>query len=269
MGNLTNKELLRGQAINLEWSPEEMFAFFFKPIFYYSGENFFQLMKYWGDIPGKTIEEIRRIIKHPANFCQLPPERILLQPVVDTFFGKYFQSKKYHKYEPMPRTKKYESYSWFHRNLKNADDTISLRPFIDLIKLSVQEALKDSSFNENVRPILPAKFFISGYVRDNAVKRHFEDLASEKGNEDLKFIIKYIQDKRIPDDLRYINLFQDQLEALLRIILKENPQLKSKNIDELIKILIDNGIIREHHLPRGKKKYSFAFLYKYFLGLRG
>jgi len=269
MGGLTNKELLRSQAINLEWNTEEMFAFFFKPVFHYSGEHFFQLMKYWGEIPGETIDEIRRIVQNRANFFQLPPEQKLLEPVVDTFFGKYFQSKTYPGYQARSITKKNETYSWFYLNLKNADDTISLRPFIDLIKFSVDRALKDSSLEKNVKPILPADFFISGTVRAEAVNRHFKDIASEKGNEDLKCIIEYIQGKRIPDNLRYINLYRDQLEKLLRLIIDKNPQLKNKNIDGLTKILIDSGIIREQHLTGGRKRYSFAFLYKYFLGLRG
>jgi cellulose biosynthesis protein BcsQ len=261
MGNLTNKESLRRQAINLEWSPEEMFAFFFKPIFYYSGEQFFKLMEYWGEIPRKTIDEIRGIVKNRANFYQLPPERKILQPVVDTFFGRYFHAKFMKNI--------YESYSWLYLNLKNADDTISLRPFIDLIKFSVEQTLQEIPLDKNVKPILPASLFLSGTLREKAVKRHFEDLVSEKGNEDLKCIIEYIQGKRIPPYLRYINLYRNQLEKLLKIIIDENPHIKNKNIDGLIKILIDSGIIKEYHLHQGNKKYSFAFLYKYFLGLRG
>jgi hypothetical protein len=117
--------------------------------------------------------------------------------------------------------------------------------------------------------ILSPKFYNSAAVRENAVKRHFEDLAGEKGNQDLKCIIEFIRDKKIPDKFRLTHLYQDRFENLLKLIISENPQLQNKNIDELTKMLIDNGIIQEKYLPGGRKKYSFAFLYKYYLGLRG
>lgn len=260
MGNLTNKEFLRNQAINLEWSQEEMFAFFFKLIFYYSGDPFFELMKRYGDIPEKSMKNIRTIIEKPLYLYQLPLDENFLKPVVETFFGKFTH----------PDLLRYgESYTWFYRNLKNADNTISLRPFIDLIKYAVERALKPDFYKYNDKPVLPGIYYSAAAVRQNAVKRHFEDLASEAGNEDLKSVIEYIRDKEIPVGLRRTNLNRDQFEKLLKFLIEKDPRIKNKDIDKLTEMLISSGIISERFASGGRKKYSFAFLYKYFLGLKG
>jgi cellulose biosynthesis protein BcsQ len=260
MGNLTNKELLSNQAINLEWSPEEIFAFFFKPIFYYSSGAFLQLMRIINlDIPEETIKTIQDFIESPVNF-QLPADRKFLMPIVNTFFGKYAH----------PENLKYgQSYNWLYQNLKNADDTISLRPFIDLIKYAVNKAIRAENPFPDKASILSPSFYTHPEGRVNAVKRHFEDLASEKGNEDFKYIIEFIRnDQNIPLDLKRTTLFQFKFEKLLKYIIEHNPQLQTKDIDELTKMLISNGVIMKRFDSGGIKKYSFAYLYKYFLGLK-
>src|SRR5690606_18808483 len=96
------------------------------------------------------------------------------------------------KYADTSNTPRFgESYDWFFKNLKNSNETISLRPFLDLLAESVNWALSEDN---NEKPILPQYYYSHGRARGKAVERHFRDLANEKGNEDLNYIFNYIRD---------------------------------------------------------------------------
>lgn len=85
------------------------------------------------------------------------------------FFGRYADTNNSARFG--------ESYEWFFKNLKNANDTISLRPFIDLISEALDHALTEDKTDT---PILPQYFYTFGQTRSKAVENHFHDLASEK-----------------------------------------------------------------------------------------
>jgi hypothetical protein len=261
-GNITNKESLRKQAINLEWSQEELFAFFFKTIFGYTKEEFFQLMRIYGDYKEDFINGIERKILKPNNFNQIPLDKYIIKPLAETFFGKNASYKSTVSYG--------ESYDWLYRNLKNADGTISLRPFLDLIKYSIDLSLSTTWDNEPIKPILPPRYFADAKARENAVHRHFMDLAQEEGNEKLLTIIEFIRNKNVPTRLRKSSLKQRDFEALLDLVIKENfDKLSGSTRDELVDLLISNGIVSISYQAGGTKVYNFAFLYKYYLGLTG
>jgi hypothetical protein len=105
----------------LEWTQEEIYAFFFKWILSTASSEFYNLMRQYKDYPAAQIDEIKEVtIKN-----HVPTEGRYLEPLVSTFFGKFADISGTAKFGT--------SYDWFYNNLKNADNTISLRPFIDLV----------------------------------------------------------------------------------------------------------------------------------------
>ena len=109
-----------------------------------------------------------------------------------------------------------------------------------------------------------------GKNRAKAVEHHFEDLAAESGNEDLKPIIAYIRDHAA---IRYKRdkLFQKEFFSLLDCIIQDVELVNNKDRDSIIKFLEINGIISQSHVRytgQVHKQYTFALLYKYYLGLK-
>ena len=160
----------------------EIFGFFFKVVFAYTNEEFFKIMKIYNGENEKFIKPIKNEISKKNRYNQVPLEKYYLMPLVETFFGKYAYVGK----NEFKRKMFGLMYDWFYNNLKNADDTISLRPFLDLIKEAIKRYLDSNNFDKFEKPILPAIFHTNKEVRKIAVKRHFEDLASEAGNEDFR-----------------------------------------------------------------------------------
>ena len=257
LGNLNNKQELKSQSISIEWSQEEIFAFFFKILFAKSKSEFYNVMNALQDIPSKQILNVKQA---SGNDNQVPLDKLYLKPLVDTFFGKWADGRD-------SKSLKYgESYDWFYKNLKNADDTISLRPFIDLLNESITYYFKSNS-DRNIKPILSSFYYANSHARKYAVKRHFEDLAEEEGNKDLLIIFDYI-DKEAPLALRKQSLKKGEFESLIaNVIKKYNETLDNKSIEALRDLLIVNGIISVYTKPGGYTSYNFALLYKYYLGL--
>ena len=257
LSNLTNKESLQNRTINLEWNKDELFAFLFKVIFSISKNEFLEYAKLCNIISEATLKEINQKIDRPNSYRQLPPDEYILKPLVEIFFGKYADSEG--KYGEM--------YDWLHSNLRNADGTISLRPFLDLIKYAIEKHYERPDLNANNIPILSHMCF-NADVREKAVERHFNDLAQEEGNESLKIIINDIRDDRVPRELKCISLLQNEFEKLINNIQTRHIEIQSESLLELEKTLILNGILFVSYITGGRKKYSFAYLYKYYLGLR-
>jgi len=257
IGNLTNKNQLTSRTIKLEWTQEELYAFFFKVVFAYSEKEFFNYMKSV-KVNSDKIQEIKKITD---SYNQIPPDENYVKPLIETFFGNYavFKEKNYG-----------EMYEWLFRNLRNADYTISLRPFLDLIKYAIEEQYQQS-FSDKDYPILPFRCF-TPVVRVRCVERYFEDLSKEAGNEILETIIKDIKDTKTPRELKITPLQDDEFEELMKNIIDrhktehDNP-LKDVTISQIEEIFKFNGIIFVRYNSRGIKRYSFAYLYKYYLGL--
>ena len=253
LSNITNVKELKNLSISIEWTSEELFSYFFKLVFSHSKEEFFAIMRLYNNF---TNDEIKLIKSKAGEDNQLPLEMSYLKPPVETFFGKYAGIDNNPRFG--------ESYNWFFKNLKNSDLTISLRPFIDLLEEAMKYAISE---DRKPRPILTQFYYVHGEARKNAVQRHFEDLATEKGNTDLKYIFEYIRTKA---NERYKLLFlqQSEFEALLLEIIRfYGNKLENNTIDSLKALLKVNGIISEKFYSGGVE-YFFAFLYKYYLGLK-
>jgi len=263
LGNLTNKEALDRQAINLEWSREELYAFFFKIVFANSKAQYLEYAQSVKDLDHTTLDKISNTIKQTDSYNQLPPDEQVLRPLVEVFFGKYALSGKQARHYG-------DMYDWIYKNLQNADRTISLRPFLDLIKYAIQRQNSYSWLKDCGYPVIDPRSF-NAEVRGRAVEGHIKDLSQEKGNEALNLIINDIRGDRVPVSLKFSSLSQPDFEELMKCIVQNNqdsPHLKDLSIIDLENILKLNGIVFIKYGQRGAKRYNFAYLYKYFLGLR-
>ncbi|GAB3936613.1 ParA family protein [Mucilaginibacter myungsuensis] len=259
ISNVNNIQALNNRSIKIEWDREELFAYFFKVILSHSKEDFFTLMKEYGHYPSFHINKIRRTIELHGK--QPPTDDYILRHLTSTFFGKYADVNNTPHFG--------ESYDWFFRNLKNANETISLRPFIDLISEAVKWAISEDKRKE---PILPQFYYSHGRAREKAVERHFQDLAKEKGNGDLIYIFKYLKDDA-DSKFKVLELQQREFYQLLDLIIEKYPDLENRNKENLVELLKVNGIIVDRIVRFGyhktvQKRYRFALLYKYYLGLK-
>jgi cellulose biosynthesis protein BcsQ len=262
--NLTNKNALDTKSISLEWTMEEVFAFFFKIVFSYAKEEFFELMKRYEEIHSERIKRIQNNIEKDKSLNQVKLDVHWIKSLVQTFFGKYPNKND-------SNIRRYsETYDWFFNNLKDSNSTISLRPFLDLIKFSIERSFKNKN-QYHPKPILGAFFYDHSEVREKYVDRHFNDLASEEGNEDFKSIIEYIKNSsKFPKDYKIREFNEEKFDKFLNHFIKNKElNLKSKTKADIEEILITNGVLSVSYIRGSKRKYSFAYLYKYYLGLKG
>jgi len=262
--NLTNKNALDTKSISLEWTMEEVFAFFFKIVFSYAKEEFFELMKRYEEVDKERIKKIQNNIDKEKSLNQIKLDVHWIKSLVETFFGKYPNKND-------SNIRRYsETYDWFFNNLKDSNNTISLRPFLDLIKFSIERSFNNTNKN-HPKPILGAFFYDHAEVREKYVSRHFDDLASEVGNEDFKSIIEHIRNSpKFPKSYKIREFNEEKFDKFLNHFMKNKElNLKSKTKADIEEILISNGVLLIEYMRGGRRKYSFAYLYKYYLGLKG
>ena len=252
LSNITNVKELKNQSISIEWNQQELFSYFFKLILTSSDDLFFKYMFFTRYF---TYEIVKQTQQKSSDDKQVPLDDYYLKPMVETFFGKFAGTQNDPRFG--------ESYEWFFRNLKNANNTLSLRPFIDLLENSLNFAYS----NDNIHyPILPSVYFSHGDARTKAIENHFTDLVSEKGNEDLLKVCNYIRQKKSKNVVSITNSKNDFDSILSEII--QNEKTENDTVEKLISLLTLNGIIHQQFTSKGIT-YSFALLYKYYLGLKG
>jgi cellulose biosynthesis protein BcsQ len=253
----TNTLRLENNKIEIEWSREEVYAFFFKLVFSEkeSYDAIFEIMKRSQRYDDRFISNTKRFLEKNDNQLNLFQNEI--DPFMTVFFGKEVRSSSGGFLG--------NTFDWFYFNLTNADQkSISLRPFINLINGSIDTALTDPEIH--VTQIIHYKYFSSRENRDNAVKQHFDDLTREDFNKDLAIIFNYIKEKG--EAYKQIFLYKSELLEMLDKILKEYyTQLENKTVEDLKDILVSNGIIYENVRPH-ENIFYFAQLYKYWLGLQ-
>jgi len=246
----------KNNTVSIEWNREELYSYFFKLILAKSRDAFFAILQN-SDVADDILKA--EINKVSEKYNQVPLKRHLLEPLVSLVFGKEVRKGKIFLGN---------SYEYFFFNFKNANDTISIRPFINLISYSCTEALTKNNIPKykyrNELPIISADFYLNSNFRHLAVEEHFSDLTNE-GNYELKFIFQYLRDNT---EYKQQYLTATELQAFLNGVLETfKEDLKSKNFKDLQELLEANGIIAEHIKPDGKI-YYFAMLYKFWLGLK-
>ena len=291
------------ETISLEWKKDEIFAYFFKYLLQISPQlksNFFELVYHyylpiWGHQKVKNyILKIEDDIIH----YQIEADKEILEPLVEVFFGKYAHSTE------LTNASFGTSYDWFHRNLIDANEQVSLRPFWGLVVASLhlyqrteisvdilgeektyhlyrdsQHHLKQK-FNDMSRlcfPILPATFYTYKQVREIAVAQYFNDLANDAGNQALidfyAFITKYRNRK-------YQYRFSDWQALIADFIIEKKgsnnfqqsislTQSSRDNFDKVSGFLEANGIIEKlKHYDENYTNYRFPFLYRGYFQLK-
>lgn len=272
----------KNNMVSIEWEREELYSYFLKLILAKSRDAFLTILQSSDVADDKLKVEINKVTE---NYNQVPLQRHLLEPLVSLAFGREVMKTNFHKKFIFDKEKKKKveveirqeiplgnSYEYFFFNFKNANDTISIRPFINLISYSCTEALKENSNIDkkssieyaNSLPILNSDFFLKGEFRDLAVDEHFSDLTNE-GNYELKFIVQYLRDNT---EYKQQYLTATELEAFLNGVIETHKNdLNGKTHKDLQELLEANGIIAEHIKPDGRI-YYFAMLYKFWLGLK-
>lgn len=248
--------LKKYSTMSIEWSREEVYAYVFKLIFSEekSKKAFFRLMHAYGDYSEEVITTIENEIEKDPN-AQVPLERGLIEPLLNTVFGKDIKSYK-NKSLGAP-------FEFFFLNFSNADETLSLRPFINLISGSVKLAIINK-YN-HLKPLIHHSYSIDSGVRDEAVKENFQDLIQEGGDE-LKNIINYLKNKADQKYKQIVLTKSEMNDFLDEVIAYPEYHLKGRTTkDELQNLLEIYGFVRheERH-----KRFRFSQMYKYWLGLK-
>ena len=259
---LSNKNDIENKAINIAWSKEEIYSYFFKIVL--SNPDVQTAIWNYMYLVGINNSHIKQCRRDYEKRDQFRLDDYILSTLVSVFFGEYVDT--------LQTTKMGTSYDWFYKNLKNADDTISLRPFIDLLKnafeLQSKGLYKDE---ESIYPILYQKYYTNREVRIKAVERHYEDLVSNTiGNKPIDYIFDFIRNTKSVKYKR-ISIHKKNFEEMLSLVLQEYasyPEMSNMTVEQLKNLLQSNGIVCKVNFGRGDD-YVFSFLYKYTLGLHG
>ena len=242
----------KNNMVSIEWEREELYSYFLKLILANSRDAFLAILQNSDVADDKLKSEINKVSE---KYNQVPLKRHLLEPLVSLVFGKEVRKDKIFLGN---------SYEYFFFTFKNANDTISIRPFINLMSYAVSSALSNGSKPkyENSLPIINVDFYLDSEAQNKAVGEHFSDLTSE-GNRELEDIVRFLRDNT---EYKQQYLTSTELEAFLNGVL-DAYKLEGKTTKDLHDLLIATGFIAEHIKPDGRI-YYFAMLYKYWLGLK-
>lgn len=247
-------------SIDLEWSQDEIYSFFFKTVLAHSGDELEKLLHLYKDFSPEQINYIFDSID--GNF-QPPTDFNILSPLVQTFFGKYVN--------PFDQ-RQGETYQWFRYNLQSAKGHYSIKLFMDLIKEAIHVAKSGDLPNKiypdkEAKPILNIKFFKIPLVRAKALEGYLNDLFMENDYKPLKEIFHYIRNK-IPKDSRMRTMYKDEFNNMLNEIIQNSSELSGKtSIEDLKNILLRVGVISESTKSNAQSGYMFAYLYKHYLDM--
>ncbi len=249
-------------SISLEWTKEELFAYFFgaqlntKDRLY----SFFQQK----GIDGKVISKLDEWIEYSR---QIPTQKEHLEPIVNVFFGKSSDR------DTNNNNQEYDSpYDWFAYNLKDGNNDLSIRPFIWLLEKAKNMANTEIDsylvYAEQTQSILGAKYFAAYQAMEYAGEKYYDELEREQGNELLRIFREFLRTtRRINRRGTYeLSQFQELLSIFIREKRTELESLGFTNIQDITTFLERNGIIRERRVKGGQlTKYEVPFLYKYYL----
>lgn len=262
--------LKKNNLVSIEWEREELYSYFFKLILAKSKEQLFKILQ---DSTNFDESIKLEIIKSSQIYNQIPLKRHLLEPLVTLTFGKeviktntWAASKNYKGNNQQRETNLGNSYEYFFFNFKNANDTISIRPFINLMSYVSTDSLSKQNLDlyKNTLPLISSSIYLKNEFRDLAVEEHFSDLTNE-GNLELKYIVQYLRENT-QYKFQYLTSIELQ-EFLNGVIENYKSELNGKSREELQELLEANGIIAEQIKPDGRI-YFFAMLFKFWLGLK-
>ncbi|MBM7074651.1 hypothetical protein JQC92_22010 [Shewanella sp. 202IG2-18] len=259
LGNLTNKNSFKTRVIDLEWSRNEIYSYFLKVVFTLSGDKFKQYLKPKLTLANFTLIEKRLRKKGARN--QLPLETNLIQPIINAFFGSP---------KPKPNGKQSSAYEDLYRNIQSADDTVNLRPFLDLLKHAVMEQKKEDTEKKYRKDsILGLAYCTSKSVRREAVLQYLSDLWTEQGNEFVRYFCEDVSANKGKAAQKRSKMDEKLFEILLTDIKDRHadvPSVAKNTISDFKQILIANKIITPY-MVGNKNRYRFAYLYSNYFGV--
>ncbi len=251
----TNTDRWNGEnTISIEWDKDEVYAYFFKLVFANARTEFSNFLKIH-----KIDRDFEVILNQIDSENQIPEKEEYLKPLMEVFFGKLVITGTYN-----PEYNYKHSYNWFFDNLSNAGKkSISLRPFLNLIKGAVDYAIKKTS---TTLPVIHSTYYANMKNRDDVAENHFKDLTKEENNQDLKKVFDYL--RKFGDDYKFTFLTENELETFLSKVVdyyKDNLE-ENKNTIQLTQLMEANGIlVRE--VKWATVIYRFPEIYKYWLKL--
>lgn len=256
---INNVGALENKVLSLDWGGDELFAYFFKVVYQVSGEKFIDWLRLKNPEKYETIYHIENLFKE--NEAQIPLEqKEMLVFLVNSFFGEYVNPG-------IPNFGK--SYEWFYNNLKNANDVVSLRPFIALLDFCFKKALEANAGTFDYA-ILPGKYFTEPAAREAAARTYLADIWKDYPRNFQMVLNSFHNPHPALARFRYHSITHEDLTELIKVVfeIENQAEPQAKDIENIINLLRDAGIIRYN--PHYKKyPYAFAYLYKYYLGLKG
>lgn len=248
----------------LDWRLEEVFGYVLKLV-YSDPEGracLWQIMrKLRKDTAELTIKNMENALDADHGMGQLPrADRPSLAPFVRILFGTLVK--------PEGTQGLGDPWSYFSRELANADGSVSLRPFINTLSDDVlSRGMQDNS--PHVQCVLRSDYYAATDVREKAANDYFDDLTSDRDySSDLRFVRDFLRSDS-GKDYRYKTLTEESYNNLMRGTMDSYAQdMKSvRNVSELSDLLQASGVAREE-VRRGGKLYRFALMFHYVWGLQ-
>lgn len=252
----TNTARLEDNCIDIEWSIEEVFGYFFKLI--YSNSESAQALNAIMKKVGTHSQVIKNIYSGINSiYKQITPlDKPTLAPLVYIFFGEKVKVKTEDNKDRVLGN----SWTYFVTELSNADKTISLRPFITILDNNAIEVALENP-NTYVKVIMSSEIYASKDVRIKGANTYFNDLAQDDFSKDLIVFKNYLNSDK-GKDYRFKSLKQELFDNLIKQICEEGKLSIATTEEELKTILYANGVIIE--VPtRGGLIYRFASMYQY------
>lgn len=264
----TNTARLEDNIISIEWTIEEVFAYFFKLLFSDNkvAKAFWEFSKRI-HLHNQHREIVKKELKQNDNqFITL--ERTHIGPLVDIVFGKKVLTSKLDENGKHIQVNLGNPWNYFFTNLANADNrSISLRPFINMLDgNAVDLALKVTK--QHIKQIIPPEIYASREVQLRTATSYFDDLTQDDFSKDLICVRDFINsDKGL--EFRYKTLSEESFNKMIKYIFNDNIGIfKSVRNEEDLKLLLyASGIVAEKARPGGKI-YQFASMYAYSWALK-
>ena len=248
-----NTELSSSNIVNMEWSIEEVFGYFFKLIFSDPAAS----AAYWAlaetfNIDSQYIDETAKLFRENRNQFN-SPSQAEMEPLLRVFFGE--DTRRFGK-----------PWDYFKKELSNADGTVNLQAFINILnKNAVDKALAIAE--SDVSEIISPQVYTSTEVRTFAVTELFRSQMTDAYSKDLiefQYIVLFgnggLYRYKSLDGTKFENLIDETCKRL------DIPNTR-KHKALLINLIFANGIMAVKHTTKGDV-YEFAPLYWFPWGLQ-
>ena len=238
-------KLSPNDIISMEWTTEEVFAYFFKLIFSdaTTSSAYRDIAKDF-DIDSQFIDTtVKNLETKNDQFSLLSLAE--MEPLLQVVFGKDTNGLG-------------RPWDYFKKELSNADYTANPQLFVNILREAVDEAL--TSTESNITEIISPRIYTSAEIRKEAANELFRTLAKDpycKGLAEFQYAALYAEKGKN----RYKSLDENKFEALINeTSILTYPHDYGHNKEDLINMIFANGIMTANQTTKGKS-FVFAPLY--------